>query len=157
MSIDFEALRGEIGGEPPDGAQLDATLTRIERLETSKGPSIVTEWQSTDAKSYVWTAWFGLTGTRIGFARDFLRDCGVNLKALKDEYALDDALGAISGLDFKVSIRVNGNFVNMDVLGRSDPQMTIDQAVSDMPAQNGDLPAPGAAAKAPPDDDDIPF
>jgi hypothetical protein len=146
--IDYSALRGEIGGEPPDG-EVEAVVTNAVRLDTSKGPMIKVEWQSIDAHQYVWENWYGLFGNRIGFAREFLRDAGVKVGDLGGDDDLDAALSGVMGTIYRVRVSHNGAFLNLDVLGTAEAQAQLD---IDLPTAEVEIPSSSV-----PDDDKIPF
>ena len=74
---DYDMLRGETGGLPPDGVH-DAYLDRAALVDTRSGEMIVTEWRTVGDPLYMWTCWFGLSGQRLGFALDFLDQIGVD-------------------------------------------------------------------------------
>lgn len=149
---DYEALRGETGGLPPDGLH-DAYLDRAALVDTRSGEMIVTEWRTVGDPLYMWTCWFGLSGQRLGFALDFLDQIGVDRADLADVDGsrLEDALDARIGLVFAVRTKRwgeggNGG-VNVEVEGEQNQQSL------DLPHD----PVEPVAVAAGDDEDDIPF
>lgn len=158
---DYDALRGETGGLPPDGLH-DAWLDRAALVDTRNGEMLVTEWRSTGDPLYMWSTWFGFEGQRLSFTLDFLDSLGIDRSGLADvngkrlEDALDDRLGTVYAV--RTAQWGNGGGVNVTI--EDSAQQTLDVAASEV---TEDLPvdAPGdpveVGAGTDPDDDDIPF
>ena len=77
---DYEALRGETGGLPPDGIH-DAYLDAARLVDTRSGESIVCDWRTTSDPLYQWTSWHRLGGQGLAFTLDFLDALGVDRAA----------------------------------------------------------------------------
>ena len=80
--------------EPPDGIHA-AYLARAALVETSKGDSLVTEWQSVGDNPYYWTSWFSFEGSRITFTQEFLESVGIRYTDITDDDAMEAALASV--------------------------------------------------------------
>lgn len=150
-NINYDLLRGESGGEPPDGIH-QAYLARAALVETSKGDALVTEWQTVGDSPYYWTTWFSFEGRRMGFTQDFLDSVGIGRANLTDDDALEAALHAITGNRFQVRTQAGAAWINTYV--EDSPQQQLVEP--DVPIDAVEpTPEPVAAAAAA--DDDIPF
>jgi hypothetical protein len=94
-NIDYDALRGGAGGDPPDGTH-EAQLVRAKLVDTEKGTRLVTEWQTTGATPYYWATWFGFDGARLGFAQEFLDAIGADRSQITDDEAFEAALEGLA-------------------------------------------------------------
>ena len=96
---DYEALRGETGGFPPDGIH-DAYLDTARLVDTRSGESIVCDWRTTGDPLYQWTSWHRLGGQGLAFTLTFLDAIGVDRSALREVEGsrLEDALEARIGI-----------------------------------------------------------
>lgn len=156
MGIDFEALRGEVGGDPPDGVY-NATLQRAKLVDTRNGEMLVTEWQVDDPGPYYWTAWHGFEPNRMSWTQEYLDGLGVDRGKLTDEDELTDALNAVLGERFELRTEVKSGFLNTYVEGPATGSGT-QTSLDDVPIDAADFePARVADGPPDPDDDDIPF
>ena len=155
---DYEALRGETGGLPPDGLH-DAYLDAARLVDTRSGESIVCDWRTTNDPLYQWTSWHRLGGQGLGFTLDFLDAIGVDRGALRDVDGnrLEDALEARIGQTYPVRTKRWGSD------GGGGVNVTIEEASSSngvAPGQESlDLPIEPVEAEpvAAGGDEDIPF
>jgi hypothetical protein len=152
--IDYDALRGQSGGEPPDGLHT-AYLMRAELVETSRGDRMVTEWQTMSEPRYYWTTWFGFDGQRLSFTQEFLDALGVDRNRITDDALLEQALSNCVGLEYEVRTDAGASWVNTYVEGAVSPDVPIDttglgQAT---PAPQEPVTVPAGAVS----DEDIPF
>lgn len=151
---DYDALRGDTGGLPPDGVH-DAHLDRASLIDTRKGEMLVTEWRTQGDPLYWWTTWFRFDGQGLAFTLAFLDAIGVDRTSLADTDGnrLEDALDARLGLVYAVRTKRwgsdGGGGVNVTVEGEQ-LQTSLDASVD-----TSDLLEPTAAAVT--DDEDIPF
>lgn len=157
--IDFDALRGETGGDPPDGMH-SAYLARASLVSTRNGDKLVTEWQTSDPP-YYWTTWFGFDGQQMKFTQEFLDSLGVDRAQITDDEALEESLNELVGTVFSVRTDAGAAWVNTYV---EEATPTAQTSLDDVPIDTGELPtaAPATvAASADTSDDeadrDIPF
>ena len=149
---DYDALRGDTGGLPPDGVH-DAHLDRASLIDTRKGEMLVTEWRTQGDPLYWWTTWFRFDGQGLAFTLAFLDAIGVDRSALADADGsrLEDALDARIGHMYAVRTKRwgsdGGGGVNVTVEGEQ-LQQSLDVPIDDQGL---------TAATVVKDDDDIPF
>ena len=161
-TIDYDQLRGESGGDPPDGMH-SAYLARAALVSTRNGDKLVTEWQTTDPPHY-WSTWFGFDGQQMKFTQEFLDSLGVDRPSVTNDDALEAALNECIGTVYTVRTEAGAAWVNTYV------EDTVEAAQTDLPIDTADLPPspppPGAPTPAGvgvgaqdqlPADDDIPF
>lgn len=161
--IDYDALRGNAGGEPPDGLH-NAYLMSARHVETSKGDRIVTDWQTFEDPRYYWTTWFNFDAG-LKYTQEFLDALGADRSSITDDDILELELSKVTGLRYQVRTEAGAAWVNTTVEDVWSPE--VEQRQADIPADVSDLPAgppPGAGAPAPVGvgaqqslDDDIPF
>ncbi len=148
---DYDMLRGNTGGFPPDGIH-DAYLDAARVVDTRSGESIVCDWRTPAHPLYQWTCWHRLGGPGLGFTPDFLAAIGVDRSALRevDGSRLEDALEARVGVTYEVRTKRwgadGGGGVNVEALGEQ-AQQSLDVPIEPVAAQ------PVAAG----DEKDIPF
>ena len=132
--INYAQLAG--GGEsaqPPNGMHR-AFLMRA-RLQTGAQDFVVTEWQ---AGAYWWETLYGFTASRIGFTQDALDGLGIDRAKITDDDALEAALYAAQGAEYRVRVEQNGRFTNTYIEGAASVgQPSFD---SDIPADTTGLP-----------------
>lgn len=154
--IDYDALRGETGGDPPDGMH-DASLVRAAIVETQNGTRLVTEWQISHPTPYYWTAWHGFDGQRLNWTQEYLDGLGVDRATITDDDALTEQLENVTGIVYEVRVQSKNGFLNTYVEGPAAAR----QESLDLPIATDDLPPAGVASAAAPTtdpaDDDIPF
>jgi hypothetical protein len=155
---DYEALRGETGGLPPDGIH-DAYLDAARLADTRVGEMLWTDWRTVSDPLYVWSTGFRFEGQGLGFTLDFLDAIGVDRSALRevDGSRLEDALDARIGLVFTVRTKRwgsdGGGGVNVTVQGEGSTNGVSPQQESlDLPIDPVEAEPVSAGA-----DDDIPF
>lgn len=152
---DYEALRGETGGLPPDGVH-DAYLDGARLVDTRNGEMLVTDWRTVSDPLYCWSTWFGFEGQRLRFTQDFLDDLGVDRAHITDDDALNGALYARIGLVYTVRTSRwgsnGGGGVNVEVEGQG-ASTESQQETLDLPHD----PVEAEPVSAGADDDDIPF
>jgi hypothetical protein len=151
--IDYDLLRGQVGGDPPDGLH-SAYLMRAALVNTSSGTRLVTEWQTSGDESYYWTTWFGFDGNRLGFTQDFLDGLGVDRSKVTDDDAFEQTLADVQGTVYTVRTAAWSGGVNTYVEETPAPppgQTSFGDVPIDMPAQEA------VAAASQTSDDDIPF
>ena len=160
---DYEALRGETGGLPPDGVH-DAYLDDARLADTRVGEMLWTDWRTTTDPLYAWSTGFRFEGQGLGFTLDFLDAIGVNRSSLRevDGSRLEDALAKRIGLVFTVRTKRwgsdGGGGVNVTIVESSSNGVDPNQETLDVPIDAADLDlSAGVAAPAGTDDDDIPF
>ena len=163
-TIDYDQLRGEVGGDPPDGMH-SAYLARAALLSTRNGDKLITEWQTSDPP-YYWNTWFGFDGQQMKFTQDFLDSIGVDRASITDDESLEDALGQCVGEVYSVRTEAGAAWVNTYV---EEATPTAQTSLDDVPLATEGLPTaapataaaePVAVAAATSDDDadrDIPF
>lgn len=164
-SIDYDALRGQSGGDPLDGIH-EAYLMRAALVDTSQGSRLVTEWQTFNEPRYYWTTWFGFEGNRLQFTQEFLDALGIDRATLMNDDAFESELSKVQGTVYQVRTEAGAAWINTYV---EDAAQVAAQ--TDLPIDTADLPPtpppPGAPTPAgvgagtqnqsPADDDDIPF
>jgi hypothetical protein len=148
-SIDYNLLSGQSGGDPEDGIHT-ARLLRAALVETSRGTSLVTEWQTADA---YWTTWFGFEANRISFTQEFLDAVGIDRSKMTDDGAFEMALSQVEGNTYEVRTQTGASWVNTYVQEPVTP---------DVPIDTGGLPevepvTAGGGRSNDPADDNIPF
>ena len=149
---DYEALRGEAGGLPPDGVH-DAYLDQARLVDTRNGESIVCDWRTTTDPLYQWTSWHRLGGQGLSFTLDFLDAIGVDRSHLADTEGsrLEDAFDARLGQTYTVRTSRwgsdGGGGVNVEVQAQAPQQEFLDLPIDPVEAE----PVPAGA------DDEIPF
>jgi hypothetical protein len=161
MSPNYESLRGETGGMPPDGVH-DAYLDRAALVDTRNGEALVTEWRTVSDPLYMWATWFRFEGQGLRFTLDFLDAIGIDRSGLADVSGsrLEDALDARIGLVFAVRTKrwgTDGGGVNVDVIesgNGSDPAADPAQESLDLPHEPVEAEPVGVVGD---DDDEIPF
>lgn len=171
--IDYTALSGQgSGGDPPDGLH-NASLMRAALVETSKGTSLVTEWQTWSEPRYYWTTWFGFEGQRLSFTQDFLDAAGIDRSQVTNDTAFSAALSEIQGRAYQVRTQAGASWVNtyvespdvpIDSAGLPQPQAPSRQQTPPPPPSLAQM-VQGASPYAPAQgtlvgpgmDDDIPF
>ena len=161
---DYEALRGEAGGLPPDGVH-DAWLDSARLVDTRNGESIVCDWRTTGDPLYQWTSWHRLGGQGLSFTLDFLDAIGVDRASLREVegHRLEDALDARLGQTFTVRTKRwgsdGGGGVNVEVQeANATNGVDPNQTSLDAPIDTADLDLSGVTPAAPgADDDSIPF
>lgn len=157
---DYEALRGESGGLPPDGVH-DAWLDSARLVDTRSGESIVCDWRTTHDPLYQWTSWHRLAGAGLAFTLDFLDALGVERSTLREVEGsrLEDALDARLGMTFTVRTKRwgsdGGGGVNVEIVEASTNGVDPNQTSMDAPIDTADLEAEPVSAGG--DDDQIPF
>jgi hypothetical protein len=147
---DYEALRGETGGLPPDGVH-DAYLDGARLADTRVGEMLWTDWRTVSDPLYQWSTGFRFDGQGLGFTLDFLDGIGVDRSSLAEVYGsrLEDALDARLGQVFTIRTKRWGDTgVNVTVLERAAPQ----QESLDLPIDPVE-PEPVSAGA----DEDVPF
>ena len=158
---DYEALRGETGGFPPDGIH-DAYLDTARLVDTRSGELIVCDWRTTGDPLYQWTSWHRLGGQGLAFTLTFLDAIGVDRSALREVEGsrLEDALEARIGLTYTVRTKRwgsdGGGGVNVEVVEASTNGVDPNQTSLDAPIDAADLDLSTKVA-APGADEDIPF
>ena len=155
--IDFDALRGTTGGDPPDGIY-SARLQRAAIVETRNGTKLVSEWQVTDPGPYYWSVWHGFAGQAMSFTQDYLDGLGVDRSKLTDEDAFETELSRVIGREFEVRTEAGAAWINTFIEGPATG--TGQTSLDDVPVDTSDLPPAGVGANGDPrdpDDDDIPF
>jgi hypothetical protein len=152
-TIDYQALRGEVGGDPAEGTYL-AYLARASLVETKNGSTmLVTEWQTMDPPHY-WTAWFGFDGKRLPHTQELLDGLGIDRQTVTDDDAFEVALQGAEGRKYTVQITAWSGGVNTVVQSAAVPAYE-----SDAPVDTEGLPPaqePAAALQFG-GDNDIPF
>jgi hypothetical protein len=154
--VDYDALRGSAGGEPPDGIH-KALLMRAKLVETSNGATmLVTEWQVGGMTPYYWTTWFGFEGARMGFTQEFLDGLGVDRSQITDDDVFGEALQRAEDEAYTVRTSSWSGGINTYVEEAPD---TAQASLDDAPIDTNGLPEvstaePVAAGGV---DDDIPF
>jgi hypothetical protein len=155
--IDYDALRGSAGGEPPDGIH-KALLMVAKLVETGSGSTmLVTEWQVGGLTPYYWTTWFGFEGARMGFTQEFLDSLGVDRSQITDDDAFGMALLHVQGETFAVRTSAWSGGINTYVEEAPDTSQT---SLDDAPIDTAGLPEVSTAepvAAGAGVDDDIPF
>ena len=150
-NINYDLLRGERGGEPPDGIHA-AYLAAARLVETDKGDALVTEWQTVGDEPYYWTTWFGFAANRIAFTQEFLESVGIKYADISDDDAMEAALAVITGNRFQVRTKAGAAWINTFVQG---PQLGQQQQLEpDVPVDTAGLDAEPVTV---PDDDPPPF
>lgn len=134
-TIDYDALRGETGGDPPDGIH-EVWLARAALVSTRKGPALVTEWQTVGDPPYYWSTWFGFEPNRMQFTQAFLDSVHIDRAKVTDDDAFEEELHRITGQQFRVRTKAGASWVNTDVLDAN--------LLDDLPVDTSDLPAPQA-------------
>jgi hypothetical protein len=130
-SINYGALAGGESTQPPDGLH-DAYLTRA-RLQTGQQDFVATEWQ---VGAYWWETLYGFTPQRLPFTQDMLDGLGIDRAKLTDDDALEAALNAAQGSQYRVRVETNGRFVNTYIEG-AVAQRSFE---TDIPADTSGLP-----------------
>ena len=153
---DYEALRGESGGLPPDGVH-DAYLDAARLVDTRSGESIVCDWRTTTDPLYQWTSWHRLGGQGLAFTLAFLDAIGIDRANLREVEGsrLEDALEARIGIIYEVHTSRwgsdGGGGVNVEALGEQAQQSL------DLPIDPVETVSAGSATNGAPADEDIPF
>ena len=154
---DYEALRGETGGLPPDGLH-DAYLDAARLVDTRSGESIVCDWRTTSDPLYQWTSWHRLGGQGLAFTLDFLDALGVDRSALREVEGsrLEDALEAHIGETLTVRTKRwgsdGGGGVNVEIVEASSNGVDPNQESLDLPIDPVEAEPVSAGS-----DEDIPF
>jgi hypothetical protein len=156
MSIDYDALRGNAGGDPPDGIH-KATLVVAKLVEHSNGIGLVTEWQVGGMTPYYWTTWFGFEGPRLAFTQEFLDSLGVDRSQITDDDAFGEALYLAQGKGYDVKTASWSGGINTYVQGPASD--AAQPQLGDVPIETAGLPqvSPVPVPAGPQADDDIPF
>ena len=156
----YEALRGETGGLPPDGVH-DAYLDSARVVDTRNGESIVCDWRTIGDPLFQWTSWHRLEGQGLAFTLDFLDDLGVDrsgLGELDGQQRLEDALDARIGQTYTVRTSRwgsgGGGGVNVEIEGAGDSNGAVSPAQESLDLPYDPVEAEPVSAG---DDDDIPF
>lgn len=147
--IDYNALRGAIGGDPPDGTH-QAYLARAALVDTSSGTKLVSEWQVTGMTPYYWASWHGFAPTRMNVTQEYLDALGVDRSKITDDDAFTDELLRITGKTYTVRTSAWSGGVNTYVEETSIPAQA---ELTDIPVDA----EPVAVGVAVGDEDDIPF
>ena len=164
--INFDLLGGQAGGEPPQGTYR-ATLIRAQVIDTSKGSSLITEWQAGENPAYFWSTWFGFAANRVAVTQDFLDAIGVDRSAImrggthdeRDE-ELTRQLWEATNKSYAVEVTKWSGGVNTKVVADVEPDVAIvspDQMAWEVPIEKTAQPPAGIAVGARSEDDDIPF
>lgn len=152
-SIDYNLLSGQSGGDPEDGIHT-ARLLRAALVETSRGTSLVTEWQTLQDPLYYWTTWFGFEANRISFTQEFLDAVGIDRSKMTDDGAFEMALSEVEGNTYEVRTQAGASWVNTYVQEPVTPDVPIDTGGLPEPTSEPVMAGGGSTDAA---DDDIPF